>query len=399
MTRTHALRISGLTALACLTAVPALAQDSGYYYGGLSVGQARALVDEPRITAGLLGAGLATTSINSDNRAAGFKLFGGYQLHPNFAVEAGYFNLGQFGFTSTTVPAGTLDGRMRVQGLNLDLVGLLPLTDRWAATARVGVQYAHTRDRFRGTGAVGVFNPNPSARDTNMKLGVGLQYALNQSMLVRLDAERYRINDAVGNKGDVNLVSLSLVFPFGRDSALPARVAAAPVYVAPPAPVYVAPPAPVVVMPPAAPPPVVAAPPAPAPVVVAAPERRRVRFEADALFAFDKSEIQPQGRAALDAFAREVQGSTYDVVIVEGHTDRIGSEAYNQALSLRRAEAVRQYLITSGALDSARVSATGLGESKPVTAAGDCVGQRATPSLIACLQPDRRVEVEVTGTR
>ncbi len=391
MTRTHPLRISALAAWACLTAVPALAQDSGYYYGGLSVGQARARVDEPRITAGLLGAGLATTSINSDNRAAGFKLFGGYQLHPNFAVEAGYFNLGQFGFTSTTMPAGTLDGRMRVQGLNLDLVGLLPLTDRWAATARVGVHHAHTRDRFRGTGAVGVFNPRPSTRDTNFKLGVGLQYALSQSMLVRLDAERYRVNDAVGNKGDVNLVSLSLVFPFGRDSAPPARVAAAPVYVAPLAPV--------VVVPPAAPPPVVATPPTPAPVVVAAPERRRVRFEADALFAFDKSEIQPQGRAALDAFAREVQGSAYDVVIVEGHTDRIGSETYNPALSLRRAEAVRKYLITSAALDTARVSATGLGETRSVTSAGDCVGQRATPSLIACLQPDRRVEVEVTGTR
>lgn len=397
MTPTHAFRISGLAALVCLTAAPAVAQDSGYYYGGLSLGQSRARVDEPRITAGLLGAGLATTSINSDNRSAGFKLFGGYQLHPNFAVEAGYFHLGEFGFTANTVPAGTLDGRMRVQGLNLDLVGQLPLSDRLSATARLGVHYARTRDRFRGTGAVGVFNPNPSARDTNMKIGVGLQYEVNRSMLVRLDAERYRVNDAVGNKGDVNLVSLSLVFPFGRDSE-PTRVTQAPVYVAPPAaPAYVAP-APVVAPPPA--PPVVAAPSVPPPApVVAAPERRRVSFSADALFAFDRAELQAQGRTALDTFVRDMQGSAYDVVIVEGHTDRLGSEAYNQALSLRRAEAVRQYLVTSGSLDSGKVSGKGFGESRPVTAAGDCVGQRATPRLIACLQPDRRVEVEVTGTR
>jgi len=64
----------------------------------------------------------------------------------------------------------------------------------------------------------------------------------------------------------------------------------------------------------------------------------------------------------------------HDVANVEGHTDRLGSEACNQALSTRRAEAVRQYLITSGALATARVSATGRGESQPVTKAGDCVG-------------------------
>ena len=230
--KTHPLRrlIPCLAVMGCLVVPSAFAQDSGYAYGGLSVGQSRARIDQQRITAGLLGAGLATTKFDSDNNGSAYKLFGGYQFHPNFALEAGFFDLGSFGFAATTVPTGTLNGRMRVQGLNLDLVGILPLSERWSATARVGMQNARTRDRFRSTGVVALQNPTPSERDTNYKLGIGLQFAVNPSMLVRLDAERYRINDAVGNRGDVNMVSLSLVFPFGRMAAPAPRTTLAPVY-------------------------------------------------------------------------------------------------------------------------------------------------------------------------
>ena len=265
MMKTHPLRlIPCLAAIGCLVAPTAFAQDSGYGYGGLSVGPSRARVDQQRITAGLLGAGLATTNFDSDNNGSAYKLFGGYQFHPNFALEGGYFNLGSFGFTATTAPPGTLNGRMWVQGLNLDLVGSMPLSERWSATARVGAQYARTHDRFRRTGVVGVQNPTPSVGDTNYKLGIGLQYAVNPSMQVRLDAERYRINDAIGNRGDINLVSVSLVYLFGRTPAPAPRTALAPVHLAPiaaaPAPMPLSQPAPMVLAE------------APAPVVLAAPE-------------------------------------------------------------------------------------------------------------------------------
>lgn len=220
MTRTHALRLSSLAVTGALVAAPSFAQEGGYYYGGLSIGQSRAKIDEQRIAAGLLfGAGLATTSITSDNRDTAFKVFGGYQLNRNFALEAGYFRLGTFGFTSTTLPVGTLNGEIRLQGINLDLVGTLPLSERWSAMGRVGAQYAHARDSFSGTGAVRVLTPNPSKRATNYKLGVGVQYEINPSFLVRAEVERYRVNDAVGNRGDVNLFSLSLVMPLGRAPA------------------------------------------------------------------------------------------------------------------------------------------------------------------------------------
>ena len=216
MNRVHALRVISVAAPVLLIAASALAQDSGYAYGGLSLGQSRARIDEQRISAGLLGAGLATTSMRRDESDGSVKLFGGYQFNPNFAVEAGYFNLGRFGFNSITVPAGTLDGRIRLQGVNVDLVGTMSLSERWSAIGRVGAQYASAHDTFRGTGAVGVFNPNRSKRELNYKLGIGLQYVINDSMLVRGEAERYRVNDAVGNHGGVNVLSVGLVFPFGR---------------------------------------------------------------------------------------------------------------------------------------------------------------------------------------
>ncbi len=387
MTSIKTLRLLSLAGLGSLLAASSFAQEGSYYYGGLSIGQSRAKIDEARITASLLGSGLTTTSMARDESDTAFKLFGGYQFNRNFALEAGYFNLGKFGFTSTTVPTGTLDGRIKLQGVNLDLVGTLPLTERLSAIGRVGAQYARASDTFRGSGAVQVLNPNPSAKGTRYKAGVGLQYELSPSLLVRAEAERYRINDAVGNRGDVNLYSVSLVFPFGRTPPAAPRAMAAPAYVAP---TPVAPPAP--------PPPLVAAAP-PAPVVAAPVARRRVSFAADSLFTFDQSAVRPEGRAALDKFAQELKGTEFDVMTVEGHTDRLGSTAYNQRLSTQRAEAVKAYLVSSGGLAAAKVSAVGKGESAPVTKAEECKGKQQSPKLIACLQPDRRVVVEVTGTR
>ncbi|WP_457335603.1 OmpA family protein [Rhizobacter sp. P5_C2] len=387
MNKTHALHLiglAGLGSLMTLAGVPARAQEGGYFYGGASLGQSRAKIDEERIGAGLANAGLTMTSMTRDERGTGYKVFGGYQLNRNVAIEGGYFNLGKFGFSSTTTPAGTLNGQIKLQGLNLDLVGTLPLVGGLSAIGRVGAQYVSARDTFSGGGAVAVLNQNPSKRAANYKFGAGLQYEFSPALLVRAEAERYRINDAVGNHGDVDLLSVSLVIPFGRTPREAPRALAAP---APPVEAAPAPAPPVVVA---------AAPVAPVPLPA---ERRRVRFSADSLFAFDRADVKPEGRQALDQFSKELAGTRYDVITVEGHTDRLGTSAYNEKLSARRAESVKAYLVGPGGLDSAKVSATGMGESTPVTKAGDCKGAKPTAKLIACLQADRRVEVEVTGTR
>jgi OmpA-OmpF porin, OOP family len=387
-----ALRVLTLAVIGTLGALPALAQEPGFFYGGVSAGQTRAKIAEEDVIGRVLP-GAAVTGVTSDKRDNGYKLFGGYQLNRNFGVEAGYFDLGKFSFDGTAGPntvngGGPISGEARInKAFNIDLVGTLPVTESLSVLGRVGVQRARTRASFSGAGTAGVANTTPTKTDTNYKVGVGLQYEVNRSFWVRGEVERYRINDAVGGKGNVNLYSVGLVFPFGR-APLPAPRAEMPApapYVAQapaPAPVYVAPPPP----------------PPPAPVVMA-PVPKRVSFSAESLFGFDRAVVRPEGQAELDKFSRELAGTTFDKITVEGHTDRLGSTQYNQKLSMERAETVKNYLVTSGKLDGGKITAVGMGEGTPVTKPDDCKGTKQTPALIACLQPDRRVDVEVTGTK
>lgn len=143
--------------------------------------------------------------------------------------------------------------------------------------------------------------------------------------------------------------------------------------------------------------------PAPPPVEVAKVESappqpviEKVTLDADALFDFNKAELRPEGRATIDKFVLQLQGVDTKEITAIGHTDRIGSPGYNQRLSEKRAEAVRTYLISKG-IEPNRVHAEGKGESQPITKTGEC--DRVKTKLIACLQPDRRVVVEVVGTR
>ncbi len=373
------LRVLTLAGLGSLAAVPALAQEPGFFYGGVSAGTARASVDEAAVASGLLG-GAAVTGITSDETDTGYKLFGGYQFNRNFGMEAGYFDLGKSTF-SATAPGGAFNNDTRMRGLNLDLVGTLPLSERFSVLGRVGVAMGRSRASFSGPGAAGVAERNDSK--AHAKGGLGVQYELTRAMWVRGEVERYRVNNGVNGRTNVNLYTVGLVFPFGR-APEPVPVAQAPIYVAPapaPAPVVQAPP------------------PAPMPMPAPAPAPQRMSLSAESLFGFDASAVRPEGRAALDGFSRDIANTNYQTITVEGHTDRLGSSEYNQRLSEERAAAVKNYLVTSGRLDGSKISAVGRGETMPVTKPGDCKGTQRTTALVACLQPDRRVDVEVTGTR
>jgi OOP family OmpA-OmpF porin len=350
--------------------------DAGWYVG-VNAGQSRATLDDARITAGLLSGGLTTTSISDDNSHLGFKVFGGYAFNRYFALEGGYFDLGQFGFTANTTPAGSLRGDIKLKGGNIDLVGSVPLGDKFSLFARAGLNYAEAKDSFRGTGLVGVLNPSPQKSAANYKFGVGAEYDFTRAFGIRIEAERYRIDDAVGNKGDIDLYSVGLVYKFDRTAPPPPVVARAPVA------------APVAAPPPPPPPP-----PPPAP-----PIRTRVSFSADSLFDFAKDTVRPAGKKALDDFAAQLKGAQFEVIEVTGYTDRIGSHAYNMDLSTRRAEAVKSYLVQAAGIPADKVTARGADGDAPVTKPDECKGRQRTPKLIACLQPDRRVDVEVVGSR
>jgi len=142
--------------------------------------------------------------------------------------------------------------------------------------------------------------------------------------------------------------------------------------------------------------------PAPAPAAAPAPTPKpaaqKVTLAADALFDFDKAVLRPEGKAKLDDVTDKLKGMKLEVIIAVGHTDRIGSDQYNQKLSEKRAEAVKAYLVGKG-VEPNRIYTEGKGEKQPVT--GDKCGksEKKTKQLIECLQPDRRVEIEVIGTK
>ena len=141
------------------------------------------------------------------------------------------------------------------------------------------------------------------------------------------------------------------------------------------------------------------APAAVAPAAPAAPKpsAEKITVAADALFDFDKAVLRDEGKAKLDELVAKAGQIKLEVILAVGHTDRLGSAAYNQKLSERRANAVKDYLVAKG-IEANRIYTEGKGKTQPVT--GDtCKGNAKTKALISCLQPDRRVDIEVIGTK
>ncbi len=140
-----------------------------------------------------------------------------------------------------------------------------------------------------------------------------------------------------------------------------------------------------------APAPTAAPAPAPAPAVVpvpVAPVATKVTYAADAFFDFDKAVLKPEGKAKLDDLTSKIKGINLEVIIAVGHTDSVGSDDYNQKLSIRRSEAVKAYLVSSG-VEKNRVYTEGKGEKQPIADNKTSEGRAK----------NRRVEIEVVGTR
>jgi OOP family OmpA-OmpF porin len=258
--------------------------------------------------------------------------------------------------------------------------------------------YMFSREKFRpfllaGIGAarnnvdysnVGLDDKSNTSWMANV--GLGAQYLFSDKFGIQADVRHQwsraearnaaRTVDADGTIGNT-LVNLGGIFRFGA-------------------------PAPVVEEPTPAPEPVAAAEPAPAPAPapvpapMCKPQTEVVTVSAEKLFGFDKANLREEGRKVLEETAAKIKANPeITAVIVTGHTDRIGTDAYNQKLSERRAKQVSDYLIAQG-IDGGIITSEGKGKSEPVV---QCEGKKVSKKLISCLQPNRRVEIRAEGTK
>ena len=356
---------------AALVVGPVYAADNSGWYGGLGLGQSHAKIDDERISAGLADAGIAVTSFDDEEKDFAYKVFGGYKFNRYFALEGGYFNLGEFGFNANTSPAGTLNGNIEVDGFNIDAVGIMPLSQKFSSFARVGAQRAEAQDTFSGTGAVAVTNGNLSKTDTNYKAGVGLQYDFTKRVGMRGEWERYRINDGLNNKGDIDMLSVGLVVKFGGEKSErapdPAPKAAAPSK-------------------------------KPAPALVIVPVKRTQRYCGilDIQFEIDNDDIQREEKeklAVLGAFMKKYPDAT---AVIEGHTDNVGTTEHKQRLSQQRADNVVRYLADDLKIDSDRLQAHGYGDTRPVSENASEDGKRLNRrinAVIACVTDVEGIKV------
>lgn len=294
----------------------------------------------------------ALTLGNETNDALGAGVFGGYQINQNLGLELGYDYLGKYKYDAVKSGAAFSD-EVTAQLAQLTLKLGFPVTDNLDLYGRVGGGYgwADTKSdvykddsRFVMVGALGA------------------EYAFNLDWAARLEYQYttpYGDRDDTGVRMDNGLLSLAAVYRFGQ---------VAPVAPAP------------------------APEPAPVPVMV----EKQFTLSSDVLFDFNKATLKPEASQALDSLYTQIEEARPKdgVATVIGHTDRIGSYAYNQKLSEQRAQTVANYLVGKG-IPAAKINVEGRGKSSPVT--GDSCVSKSKRELIVCLAPDRRVEVKVEG--
>ncbi|HEY4467734.1 MAG TPA: porin OmpA [Klebsiella sp.] len=290
--------------------------------------------------------------VRNDQLGAG--AFGGYQVNPYLGFEMGYDWLGRMAYKGSVN-----NGAFKAQGVQLTAKLGYPITDDLDIYTRLGGMV--WRADSKGNYANGV---SRNEHDTGVSpvFAGGLEWAVTRDIATRLEYQWVNnIGDAgtVGARPDNGMLSLGVSYRFGQDDVAP----------------------------------VVAPAPAPAPEVAT----KHFSLRSDVLFNFAKATLKPEGQQALDQLYTQLlnmdpkDGSA----VVLGFTDRIGSVAYNQQLSERRAQTVVDYLVSKG-IPANKISARGMGKSNPVTG-NTCDNVKPRAALIDCLGPDRRVEIEVKG--
>jgi OOP family OmpA-OmpF porin len=233
-------------------------------------------------------------------------------------------------------------------GANFDAVGVLPITEDFSAFARIGAIYTQTRDSFSANGSIPLLDATPEKNDLNYKFGAGLQYAFTDAIGMRLEAERYRVNDAVGNDGDIDFYSIGLTYRFGASEKAASAVEK-----------VVAPEKEEVLI-------LVTQTDAHEKIQESLLEEKIVVLVFEEIhFEFDKSLLSVEAKDALTRDIAPLKMNPKIKMSAAGHTSASGSEEYNQGLSERRAQAVKDYLVQEKLVSADNISVIGYGKTKP----------------------------------
>lgn len=317
------------------------------------------------------------SDLEADNGAGGFIAIG-KELSQSWDIQ------GRLGYNRADEDTGIAGagGKYKQTTLGLDALYMFS-RDKFRPFLLAGIGAARNNVDYSGVGLT-----DKTKTSWLAGLGLGAQYLFSDSFGIQADlrhqwskaeaknaARTVDADETIGN----TLFNVGGIFRFGAPAPVVAEAAPEP--------------APIAAAPEPAPEPA----PAPAPEPVACtPQTETITVGAEKLFGFDKANLKDEGKAALDEAVAKIKANPeIKAVIVTGHTDRIGSDAYNQKLSERRARQVADYIISQG-VDSSLITAEGKGESSPVV---QCEGNKATKKLISCLQPNRRVEIRAEGTK
>ena len=347
-----ALVVAGLAAASVAQAAP----QENTFYAGVKAGQA-SFHDGIRSNA-------QDSEVGYHRNSFTYGVFGGYQIlnrdNLGLAVELGYDDFGR----AKARQAGKTVAKHTNHGTHLSLKGSYEVLNGLDVYGKAGVALVRSDYKFYDANGARVRDLGRHSLRTSGLFAVGAEYAVLPELAVRLEYQwltrvgKYRTQNAHNSSVDYNpwigSINAGVSYRFGQGA-----VAA----------------------------------PAMAPEVVS----KTFNLNSDVTFAFGKANLKPQAQATLDGIYGEIAQINSAKVAVAGYTDRIGSDAGNLKLSQRRADTVANYLVQKGVATNA-ISATGYGKANPVTGA-TCDQVKGRKALIACLAPDRRVEIAVNGTK
>ena len=354
-----ALVVAGLAAASVAQAAP----QANTFYVGAKAGQAsfhdgiKSNTDATNPRSLNFGNGYHRNSVT-------YGVFGGYQVlnQDNFglAVEAGYDDFGRVKFLRN----GKTNVKHTNHGAHLGVKGSYSLTEGLDFYGRAGAALVRSDYKVYNQKGARVHGAGHHSLRVSPVFAAGFEYALPSlpELALRLEYQwlarvgklrtENRPNSSVDYNPWIGSINAGLSYRFGQGAA---------------------------------------------PVVAPEVVSKTFNLGSDVTFAFGKANLKPQAKATLDGIYGEIAQVNNANVAVAGYTDRIGKDAPNVKLSQRRADSVANYLVAKG-VPAQNISAVGHGKANPVTGS-TCDAVKGRKALIACLAPDRRVEIAVNGTK